>query len=76
MWSCLASIASTSSRLVTSALTGVAFGRPAHVSCAFLKSRSAAITRAPSWANRRTVARPIPDPAPVITATLPSSIGR
>src|SRR3982751_742288 len=59
MRSCLASNASTSSRLVTSAFTGVAPGSPEQVSWAFLKSRSAARTRAPSAATRRTVPRPI-----------------
>ena len=34
--------------------------------------RSAIPTRAPSEANRAAVSRPIPEPAPVINATLPS----
>src|SRR5208283_3944104 len=40
---------------------------------AALKSRSRAKTRAPFWANVDAIARPIPDPAPVTIAFLPSS---
>src|SRR4051794_20964689 len=36
-------------------------------------SRSTATTLAPASANRRAVARPMPEPAPVTTATLPAS---
>src|SRR5215204_6306073 len=65
-----------SSRLVTSALCGVACASPAHVSCAFWKSRSAASTRAPVCAKRCTAARPIPDPAPVTTTNMAGSVAR
>src|SRR5215216_2868686 len=65
-----------SSRLVTSALCGVACASPAHVSCAFWKSRSAASTRAPVAAKRCTAARPIPDPAPVTTTNMAGSVAR
>src|SRR5436190_8696871 len=43
------------------------------VLCAASPFTSLTTTRAPSAAKRRAVARPMPDPAPVITATLPSS---
>ena len=35
---------------------------------------SAASTRAPASTNRSTLARPMPEAAPVITATLPSRL--
>ena len=41
------------------------------VSDPFLSLISVTTTVAPSWANNIAVARPIPDAAPVIIATLP-----
>ena len=42
--------------------------------CAASPFRSATWTRAPRWASRSAVERPIPDPAPVTTATLPARL--
>src|SRR4051794_28721464 len=44
------------------------------VSAALVAFRSAATTRAPSRANSTAEARPMPEPAPVTTATRPSSL--
>ena len=41
--------------------------------CALDSSRSTMAMAAPSRANNRAVARPMPEPPPVISATLPSS---
>src|SRR4051794_40136203 len=44
------------------------------VSAAVSSTRSTAITAAPSWAKRSAVWRPMPDPAPVTSATLSCSL--
>src|SRR3954447_3679030 len=66
-------IARTSSALVTSARTN---SPPISSACAVppASSRSATTTCAPSAANRRALARPIPLAAPVMTVTFPSSL--
>src|SRR4051794_37490729 len=66
-------IAWTSSGSVTSARTN---SPPTSSACALppASSRSATTTCAPSAANRRALARPMPLAAPVMTATLPSSL--
>src|SRR3954453_2324743 len=66
-------IAWTSSAFVTSARTN---RPPTSSACAWppASSRSATTTCAPSPANRRAPARPMPLAAPVMTATLPSSL--
>ena len=67
---------STSSWLVTSAVTSSAVrpacSRMALVSVRAGSARSQPITWAPSRTSRKTVARPIPLPAPVTIATLPA----
>jgi len=73
-------IPSASSRTVTSARTGIAVPPCCAISSAITprrSSRRAAITtEAPSRAILLASAAPMPDEAPVITATLPFSIGR
>src|SRR5262249_11977100 len=65
--------ASTSSKRETSATNALVPSRPSTVSASAIPSTSAATTRMPSAASRRTSARPIPLPAPVTTATLSRS---
>src|SRR5262245_45707245 len=57
---------------VTSTSTEIASLSPPTVSRAAPACTSPATTLAPSSANRRAVARPIPEPAPVTNATLPA----
>ena len=64
---------STSSLLATSVCTYVPPTSAASASPAS-SLRSATTTVAPSCANRRTVANPMPEQPPVTTATLPSSL--
>src|SRR5438552_2566295 len=64
----------TSPSRVTSAVTGNAFpSRPATVSWTALSLTSTATTRAPSPTKVWVATRPMPLPAPVMSATLPSS---
>src|SRR5579862_1433545 len=56
------------------ALPGCAASTSATVAFAPASSRSITSTDAPSRVKRRVVARPKPEPAPVIMATLPSSL--
>src|SRR5262249_42618559 len=71
------SIAATSGSSETSARTDVAVPPAAFTSATVSSARSASMsaqtTRAPSPAKRSAPARPTPEPAPVTTATFPSS---
>src|SRR5574337_1117412 len=75
MWPNLATTASNAA--LTAALSAMftSSARPSGptVSCAPARLTSSAATLAPSAANRRAIARPMPWPAPVTTATLPFS---
>src|SRR5207245_3343817 len=65
----------TSASLETSPATATAWpSRPATVSSAAAARTSLATTRAPSRTKARVATRPIPPPAPVISATFPSSL--
>ena len=66
-WSRSATLAATGSAVPPAALIWAA------VSLAAPPLTLTTATAAPSWANRAAAARPIPEPAPVTTATLPSS---
>src|SRR5215813_7086837 len=67
-------MSATSAARATSARTNAAVPPPAPTCSTVARpaaaSKSAATTRAPSAANRSAVARPMPPPAPVISATL------
>src|ERR1044071_9460847 len=66
----------TSASTATSPVTAMAWPPAAVTDCAVSRpafsSMSAMTTRAPSSANRNAAARPMPIPAPVMKATLPS----
>src|SRR5690625_111313 len=64
---------STDASSATSASTAVAWSPIAAATSSWRPVMSARITRAPSAANFSAVARPIPEPAPVTSAVLPSS---
>src|SRR6478735_2922848 len=70
-----ATTASTSSRLTRSPGTMVKSrsGKASTSSLSRGSEMSAVMTRAPSWARRTAVARPMPDPAPVTMAVLPAN---
>src|SRR6478609_8796686 len=71
--SAAANIASTSASLVTSTWNGTTASPSAAAVSSSRPLMSAASTRAPSRTNTLEHARAMPEPAPVITATLPSS---
>src|SRR5262249_49973494 len=71
--SILASIDCTSAPELTSAVTATAPGISDATSSARSLCQSTTATPAPSAANRRAITRPIPDPEPVMTTTLPGN---
>jgi hypothetical protein len=71
--SAAANIASTDASSVTSTWTGTTASPSASAVSSCRPLMSAASTRAPSRTNTSVDARAIPDPAPVMTATFPSS---
>ena len=71
--SAAANIASTAASLVTSTWNGTTASPSAAAVSSWPPLMSAAKTLAPSRTNTWAAARPMPDPAPVMTATFPSS---
>jgi hypothetical protein len=71
----LATTAATPSAVATSAVTGISAGPGfwAVSSLSRVSEMSAATTVAPSRASRSTVARPMPEPAPVTMAVFPAN---
>ncbi len=75
----VSNISRTCALLATSATTGCAGGAPSAASsstvvCAAASRRSFTTTVAPSSAKIVAIARPIPEPAPVTSATRPASL--
>ena len=66
-------MASTWASSVTSHRNGTTASPSSSAVCSSRPLMSAASTLAPSRTNTAADARPMPDPAPVMTATLPSS---
>ena len=59
--------------IATNSTASPSFSASRATAAPFSRSMSAPITRAPACANANTVARPIPDEPPVISATFPAS---